>query len=68
MPRGPRAPRGLAPAPAPAPVERTVPFGFYTQTIVICWYTLHGHTSYTVTQRRTAAPWYPTKPSRPTKT
>jgi hypothetical protein len=42
-------------------VARTVPFGFYAQTIVILWYTLHGHTSHTITQRRAAAPWYPTK-------
>ncbi|MEU4163473.1 hypothetical protein AB0E94_44145, partial [Actinoplanes sp. NPDC026670] len=42
-------------------VERTVPFGFYTQTIVTIWYTLHGHTSHTVTNRRTSAPWYTTK-------
>lgn len=42
-------------------VERTVPFGLYTQTIVTIWYTLHGHTSHTVTNRRTSAPWYTTK-------
>ncbi|HWS32454.1 MAG TPA: transposase [Actinoplanes sp.] len=42
-------------------VERTAPFGFYTQSIVILWYTLHGHTGHTVTHRRTTAPWYQTK-------
>jgi hypothetical protein len=42
-------------------VERTVPFGLITQSIVIAWYALHGHTPDTVTQRREQAPWYTTK-------
>ena len=45
----------------PAAVDRTVPFGLYTQTIVTLWYTLHGHTRHTVTQRRATSPWYQTK-------
>jgi hypothetical protein len=39
-------------------VERTVPFGFLTQTITICWYQLHGNPETDLTARRRAAPWY----------
>lgn len=42
-------------------VARTVPFGLITQTLVVCWYTLHGHTTHVVTTRRAQAPWYTTK-------
>ncbi|WP_343871525.1 hypothetical protein, partial [Dactylosporangium roseum] len=42
-------------------VARTVPFGFTAQTLVVCWYTLHGHHPDTVTQRRAQAPWYRSK-------
>lgn len=47
----------------PTAVARTVPFGLITQSLVVCWYTLHGHTTDLITQRRTAAPWYTTKTS-----
>jgi hypothetical protein len=40
-------------------VERTVPVGLITQSLVIIWHTHHGSTD--VTDRRTEAPWYPTK-------
>jgi hypothetical protein len=39
-------------------VERTVPFGFLTQTITIAWYALHGDPAADMTARRRAAPWY----------
>jgi hypothetical protein len=39
-------------------VERTVPFGFLTQTITIAWYQLHGNPETDLTERRRASPWY----------
>lgn len=39
-------------------VERTVPFGFLTQTITIVWYALHGDPQADLDARRRAAPWY----------
>ena len=45
----------------PAAVERTVPFGLITQSLVIIWYALHGHTADIAAERRTHAPWYRTK-------
>jgi hypothetical protein len=42
-------------------VERTVPFGLYTQSIVIIWYHLAGHPPNVVRDRRDRAPWYATK-------
>ena len=42
-------------------VERTVPFGLFTYTIIWLWYALHGHRPEDVTDRRSAAPWYTSK-------
>jgi hypothetical protein len=42
-------------------VERTVPFGLYTQSIVVIWYHLVGHHPNVVRDRRDHAPWYATK-------
>jgi hypothetical protein len=42
-------------------VERTVPFGLYTQSIVVIWYHLAGHHPTVVRDRRDRAPWYTTK-------
>jgi hypothetical protein len=42
-------------------VERTVPFGLYTQSIVIVWYHLAGHHPTVIHDRRDHAPWYTTK-------
>jgi hypothetical protein len=42
-------------------VERTVPFGLYTQSIVIIWYHLAGHHPTVVRDHRDRAPWYTTK-------
>ncbi|WP_204301783.1 IS701 family transposase [Actinoplanes campanulatus] len=40
-------------------VERTVPIGLITQTLVTVWHTRHG--TDTVTARRAEAPWYRSK-------
>ncbi len=42
-------------------VERTVPFGLITQSLVVVWYTLHGHHPDITEHRRSEAPWYTTK-------
>jgi hypothetical protein len=42
-------------------VERTVPFGLFCHSILIVWYTLHGHENTDTAARRNAAPWYRTK-------
>jgi hypothetical protein len=42
-------------------VERTVPFGLHTQSIVIIWYHLAGHHPNVIRDRRHRAPWYTTK-------
>src|SRR5688572_19717140 len=39
-------------------IERTVPFGFLTQTITIAWYALHGDPDSDLDARRRSAPWY----------
>jgi hypothetical protein len=39
-------------------VERTVPFGFLTQTITIAWYAVHGNPQADLDARRKASPWY----------
>ncbi|MCA1701722.1 MAG: hypothetical protein LC790_23650 [Actinobacteria bacterium] len=39
-------------------MQRTVPFGFLTQTITITWYALHGNPQADLHARRLAAPWY----------
>jgi len=41
-----------------AAVERTVPFGFLCQTLLVVWYALHGRPDQDVKARRRAAPWY----------
>ena len=48
-------------------VERTVPFGLYTQSIVIVWYHLAGHHP-TVIRDRTVRPGTPPNDTRPTLT
>jgi hypothetical protein len=39
-------------------VERTVPFGFLTQTITIAWYAVHGDPEADLAARRRSSPWY----------
>jgi hypothetical protein len=45
----------------PTAVARTVPFALLVQSLVVLWYTLHGHQPDTVTTRRDQTPWYRTK-------
>src|SRR5215831_9742094 len=45
----------------PRAVERTVPFALFTQSLVITWYHLAGHSPAVVRRRRDKAPWYPAK-------
>jgi hypothetical protein len=45
----------------PKAVERTVPFGLFCYSILIVWYTLHGHDHTDTAQRRASAPWYTSK-------
>jgi hypothetical protein len=42
-------------------VERTVPFGLLTMSIIVVWYAGHGHHPADITTRRTHSPWYATK-------
>jgi hypothetical protein len=42
-------------------VARTVPFGMLAMSLVICWYTWHGHHPGDITERRAREPWYLTK-------
>jgi hypothetical protein len=45
----------------PRAVERTVPFALYLHTLIIIWYTRHGHDPAAITTRRHNQPWYPAK-------
>ena len=45
----------------PRAVERTVPFALFTQSIVIIWYHLAGHSPAIARDRRGRAPWYAAK-------
>lgn len=40
-------------------VQRTVPIGLITQSLIVIWHTLHGTDP--VTARRSEAPWYRSK-------
>ena len=42
-------------------VERTVPFGFLIQTLLICWYARAGYHPGDISRRRLLCPWYRTK-------
>ncbi len=42
-------------------VQRTVPFGLMTYTMIIMWYVRHADPASDVTAHRTRAPWYTTK-------
>jgi hypothetical protein len=44
-------------------VERTVPFGFLIQTLLIIWYARHGDAPADISRRRQICPWYRTKTS-----
>ena len=45
----------------PRAVERTVPFALLTCTLIIIWYTRHGHSPARIAARRRAQPWYHAK-------
>ena len=45
----------------PRAVERTVPFGFLVQTLVIVWYATCGYHRDDLASRLAAEPWYPGK-------
>jgi DDE superfamily endonuclease len=42
-------------------VQRTVPFALIVQSLVVLWYTRHGHQPDTITERRDQTPWYRSK-------
>lgn len=42
-------------------VERTIPFGLITHSLVTCWYALAAQHPDDITTRRRHAPWYTTK-------
>ncbi|MGF6884807.1 hypothetical protein ABIA39_007012 [Nocardia sp. GAS34] len=44
-----------------AAVERTIPFGMLTQTLVVLWYYLAGHSPAVVADHRARSRWYTTK-------
>jgi DDE superfamily endonuclease len=44
-------------------VERTVPFGFLIQTLLMVWYTVFAYDPADIDRRRRLCPWYRTKTS-----
>jgi DDE superfamily endonuclease len=42
-------------------VERTVPFGFLIQSLLICWYAACAYDPADIARRRALCPWYRTK-------
>jgi hypothetical protein len=46
-------------------VERTVPFGFLVQSLLIIWYARFGYDNADITRRRLLCPWYHTKHEPP---
>ncbi|HUK72990.1 MAG TPA: hypothetical protein VLW50_30255 [Streptosporangiaceae bacterium] len=42
-------------------VERTVPFALLAHTLIVVWYTRHGHDHNDIDDRRHDQPWYITK-------
>jgi hypothetical protein len=42
-------------------VERTVPFGLFCHSLLIIWYSRHGHPATDTAHRRASAPWYSSK-------
>ena len=42
-------------------VERTVVFGLFCHSLLIVWYSLHGHPTTDTAHRRASAPWYRSK-------
>jgi hypothetical protein len=42
-------------------VERTVPFGFLIQSLLVLWYACYAHDPADITRRRQMCPWYRSK-------
>ncbi|MGO9081522.1 MAG: hypothetical protein ACLQDY_21195, partial [Streptosporangiaceae bacterium] len=42
-------------------VERTVPFALLVHTLIIIWYSRHGHDPSDIDGRRASQPWYRSK-------
>jgi hypothetical protein len=42
-------------------VERTLPFGLTTYTLIVLWYARHGHPTRDVAAHRARSPWYTAK-------
>jgi DDE superfamily endonuclease len=42
-------------------VERTVPFGFLIQSLLVCWYAISAYSPADIERRRRLCPWYRTK-------
>ena len=42
-------------------VQRSVPFTFMAQTLIVLWYTSNANPETQIAQRRRNAPWYTTK-------
>ena len=42
-------------------VQRSVPFTFMAQTIIVLWYTTNANPETQIAERRRNAPWYTTK-------
>ncbi len=45
----------------PKAVERTVPFGFLIQSLLVCWYAISAYSPADIDRRRRLCPWYRTK-------
>lgn len=45
----------------PKAVERTVPFAFLVQSLMICWYAISCDPAVGIEERRQRSPWYTTK-------
>jgi hypothetical protein len=42
-------------------VERTVPFGFLIQSLLVCWYAISAYSPADIDRRRRLCPWYRSK-------
>jgi hypothetical protein len=45
----------------PKAVERTVPFAFLIQSLMICWYAVSCDSAAVIADRRSRCPWYRSK-------
>lgn len=49
----------------PKAVERTVPFAFLVQSLMICWYAISCDPAVGIEERRQRSPWYTTTKATP---